>query len=135
MNHNSIDIADWEVEITAIRSQGSGGQNVNKVASAIHLRYDIRRSKLPELYKQRLLKLSDSRITKTGSIIIKSQQHRTQEKNREEAMHRLKELIASVMVTQKNRRPTKATYGSKQRRMDKKTERSKTKGLRGRIDY
>ncbi|MGL1889727.1 MAG: alternative ribosome rescue aminoacyl-tRNA hydrolase ArfB [Reichenbachiella sp.] len=135
MSNYEIDIADWEIEITAVRSQGSGGQNVNKVASAIHLRFNIRRSKLPELFKERLLRLSDSRITKDGTIVIKSQQYRTQEKNREEAIARLKEVIASVTTTPKKRRPTKASYGSKQRRMDKKTERSQTKNMRGRVDY
>ena len=129
------DIADWEYDITAIRSQGSGGQNVNKVASAIHLRFSIQHSKLPEHLKERLLQVSDSRITTDGTIVIKAQKYRTQEMNREDALGRLITLINSIATPTKKRKPTKATYGSQQRRMDKKSEKSKTKNLRGRIDY
>ncbi|NOR69580.1 MAG: aminoacyl-tRNA hydrolase, partial [Methylomarinum sp.] len=108
-------------------------QNVNKVSSAIHLRFDINASSLPEVYKQRLLSLRDKRITKEGIIIIKAQKYRTQEKNRDDAFARLKEIIKQVMTVQKVRRPTKPTKGSQKRRMDSKTQRSKTKALRGKV--
>ncbi|WJG23399.1 alternative ribosome rescue aminoacyl-tRNA hydrolase ArfB [Vibrio furnissii] len=132
---NSVTLADWEIEINAIRSAGNGGQNVNKVATAIHLRFDIQRSSLPAIYKERLLKLSDSRITTEGVIVIKSQEFRTQVQNKEAALERLKELILSAMVVQKKRRATKPTLGSQRRRMDGKSKRGETKVLRKKVDY
>ncbi|MBY8073940.1 aminoacyl-tRNA hydrolase [Vibrio fluvialis] len=132
---NNVTLADWEIEINAIRSAGNGGQNVNKVATAIHLRFDIQRSSLPAIYKERLLKISDSRITSDGVIVIKSQEFRTQLQNKEAALERLKELILSVMVVQKKRRATKPTLGSQRRRMDGKSKRGETKVLRKKVDY
>lgn len=129
-----LEINEAEVEISAIRAQGAGGQNVNKVSSAIHLRFDILASSLPEDVKERLLCLSDSRITKAGVLVIKAQQHLTQEMNRLDALMRLHELVNSVAVPPKTRRATKPTYGSKQRVRVAKSQRSETKALRGRVD-
>ena len=132
---NYVAIPDSEIDLQAIRSQGPGGQNVNKVSTAIHLRFDIDKSSLPEFYKQELLRLNDNRISKEGIIVIKAQASRSQEQNREEALGRLQALVKSVAVTQKRRRPTKPTKGSKIKRVDKKTKRGQLKNLRGKIDY
>ena len=129
----NVIIPNEQIELTAIRAQGSGGQKVNKVSSTIHLRFDVQRSSLPEFYKQRLLELSDQRINKEGVVVIKAQQFRTQEKNRADALARLKQLIQSVGLTKKKRKVTKPTRNSQKKRMDKKAMRGKTKALRGRI--
>jgi len=132
ISHN-VAIPDREIEISAIRAQGAGGQNVNKVSSAIHLRFDIGASSIPGFYKERLLKLKDQRITKEGVIVIKAQQHRSQEMNKEEALRRLQDLIKSVAVAPKKRKPTKPTRSSQRKRLDSKTKRGAVKLTRARV--
>jgi len=130
-----ISLADEEIQFSAIRAQGAGGQNVNKVSSAIHLRFDVQRSSLPEGCKERLLQMKDRRINSDGVVVIKAQRFRTQEKNREDALMRLVELIRQALVVQKTRKATKPSRSSQKRRMDSKTKRGQTKALRGSVKH
>ena len=133
--NNTISLNDNEVEISAIRAQGAGGQNVNKVSSAIHLRFAIYESSLSNEYKQRLLDSKDSRITKDGVLVIKAQQFRTQERNKIDALERLQSFITKATHVNKTRKSTKPSRNAKRKRVDQKTQRGKTKVLRGKVDF
>ena len=132
---NTVHLPESELEFSAIRAQGAGGQNVNKVSSAIHLRFDIVASSLPEPLKQRLMATSDRRITQDGVVVIKAQQYRTQEKNRQEAIERLVAMIRAANVVPRKRRLTQPSKAAKQRRIDSKKQRGAVKSTRGKVDF